>query len=144
MNPLDRIKTLAPRQHVSLGVMASTNPGDFALLLGCAGCAFAPGETYSERDVNERLRAWLAGAGAMLSTDHVELRRWLVDNGVLVRDGYGRAYVLGAPREEIASAMRELAGHDVTSLVRDAREQDMARRAERKARWQSRKPESRG
>jgi Uncharacterized protein conserved in bacteria (DUF2087) len=144
MNRLDRMKVLAPRQHASLGVMASTSPGDFALLLGCAGCAFAPGETYSERDVNERLKTWLAGAGAMLSTDHVELRRWLVDNGVLVRDGYGRAYALGAPREEIASAMRELAGHDVDSLVREARERDLARRAERKARWQSGQQEPRG
>ena len=143
MNGLDRMKTLAPRQHVSLGVTASTNPRDFALLLGSAGCAFAPGATYSERDVNERLKAWLSGAGAMLSTDHVELRRWLVDNGVLVRDGYGRAYALGVPREEIASAMRELAGHDVASLVRDARERDTAERAERKARWQSGKQEPR-
>ena len=144
MTSLDRIKTLAPRQHLSLGVTASTNPGDFALFLASAGCAFAPGETYNERNVNERLKAWLAGAGAMLATDHVELRRWLVDNRVLVRDGFGRAYTLGSPREEIASAMRELAGHDVAALVREARDADQARRAERKARWQDGKQASRG
>ena len=28
----------------------------------------------AERDVNECLRAWLAGPGAMLATDHVERR----------------------------------------------------------------------
>jgi hypothetical protein len=132
---LERMKVLALRERLSLGVTASTNPRDFALLLASAACAFAPGETYSERDVNERLEAWLAGAGAMLAVDHVELRRWLVDNQVLARDGYGREYTLGAPREEILAAMASFADRDLATLVRSAREEDAARRAARKARW---------
>ncbi len=38
----------------------------------------------------------------MLAVDHVELRRWLVDNAVLARDGFGRAYTRGQPHDEIA------------------------------------------
>jgi len=132
---LGRLKVLAPRQHVSLGPLATANPNDFALVLAAAGCAFAQGESYTERVVNERLKTWLAGAGAMLATDHVELRRWLVDNGVLERDGFGRAYTLGAPRAEIASAMACLAGHDLAALVGESRAEDARRRAARKAGW---------
>lgn len=46
----------------------------------------------SERQVNEELKGQLAGAASFLDTDHVELRRWLVDAGWLARDGYGREY----------------------------------------------------
>ena len=75
--------------------MHSAAPADFALLMAAAAHAFAPDRTYTEPEVNERLRAWLAGAGAMLDVDHVELRRWLVDTGALARDGFGRAYARG-------------------------------------------------
>ena len=34
---------------------------------------------WSEPEVNPALRAWLADTGAMLSVDHVELRRTLLD-----------------------------------------------------------------
>jgi hypothetical protein len=34
----------------------------------------------------------LGGAAAWLDLDHVELRRWLVDAGWLLRDGYSREY----------------------------------------------------
>jgi hypothetical protein len=34
----------------------------------------------------------------MVQTDHVELRRWLVDAGYLARDGWGYAYVRGPGR----------------------------------------------
>jgi hypothetical protein len=74
---------------------------------------------------------------AMLAVDHVELRRWLVDNGVLARDGFGRAYTRGQPRDEIALAMSELAGVDVGKVVADARQRDALRRAERKRVWQA-------
>ena len=71
----------------------------------------------------------------MLAVDHVELRRWLVDNGVLARDGYGHVYTRGAARQEIAEAMRCLEGHDLAAVVADARARDVARREARKAQW---------
>ena len=116
---------------------ASSSPADFALVLAAAGSEFAAAETLSEREVNERLKAFLAGAGAMLAVDHVELRRWLVDNRVLARDGFGRTYARAEPRAEIAAAMDELAGADLRKIVGDARSKDATRRAERKRLWQA-------
>jgi len=130
-----RIKALAVRRRLSLGVMHSANPDDFALVLAAAARVFAPVREYRERDVNDLLRAWLATTGAMLDVDHVELRRWLVDTGVLARDGFGRAYALGTPRTDIAAAIAALAPHDPAALARAAADEDAARRAARKARW---------
>jgi hypothetical protein len=133
-----RWAALAIRRGISLGALQSTSPGDFALVLAAATSGFVPGHSYAEREVNERLRAFLAVAGAMLATDHVELRRWLVDCRVLERDGFGRAYALGdRPDDDVAAARSGLAGVDLAALARAARDADAARRAERKARWQA-------
>lgn len=134
---LARLEALAGRQRLSIGVLASNSPADFALLMAAAGACFTAGETLSEREANEHIKAFLERAGAMLAVDHVELRRWLVDNGVLARDGFGRAYTRGQPRDEIALAMSELAGVDVGKVVAEARERDASRRAERKRVWQA-------
>ena len=135
---IERLQALAPRQGLSLGVMHSAGPADFALMLAAAALRFAPAQVYTERDVNHRLRAWLGGVGAMLAVDHVELRRWLVDTGVLTRDGFGRAYAPGTPPPAIAAAMAALVGHDLDGIVRAARERDVARREARKSHWAQR------
>ena len=62
----------------------------------------------AEREVNDALTAQLAGAAGFLDTDHVELRRWLVDAGWLARDGFGREYRRVQPRA-LQAASRALA-----------------------------------
>jgi hypothetical protein len=134
---VDRFAALALRRDVSLGVLLSTHPRDFAVLLAAAAQSFPRGREFSEREVNELLRTFLDNAGSMLGTDHVELRRWLVDFHVLDRDGYGRAYTAGTPTAELADLVRQLDGVDLLARARAAREGEAARRAERKARWQA-------
>jgi hypothetical protein len=48
--------------------------------------SFEPGRDYSEKEVNAVLRAWTEG-GDTQGIDHVSLRRYLVDEGLLSRDG---------------------------------------------------------
>lgn len=56
--------------------------------------AFAPGNTYSEREVNEILAARNA------FSDHVLLRRALIDHGFLQRERDGSRY-WRAPKEDV-------------------------------------------
>ena len=133
--PINRFAALAVRTGVSLGVLYSARIGDFHLVLAAASLAFSAGRTYSERDINDILRAWLAREGSMLAVDHVELRRWLVDCHVLVRDDYGRAYVLGQPVTEMAAIAEALAGADLAQVAADARARDAKAREERKRKW---------
>jgi hypothetical protein len=46
----------------------------------------------AEREVTARIQDWLLDAGRDFATDAVTLRRELVDEGFLERDGFGRAY----------------------------------------------------
>ncbi len=133
--PTDRFAKLAVRTGLSLGVLYSARIGDFHLVLAAASRAFAAGRTYSERDINDLLRAWLAREGSMLAVDHVELRRWLVDCHVLVRDDYGRAYALGRPVTEIAAIAAALSGVDLAQIAAEARARDAKAREERKRKW---------
>ena len=57
-----------------------------------AALRFEDGRSRTEREVNNQLLDWLAHKGSMLVTDHVELRRVLVNVGLLARDGFGRLY----------------------------------------------------
>lgn len=91
----------------------------------------------TEPQVNEVLKAQLAGAACFLDTDHVELRRWLVDAGWLRRDGYGREY-RRTPLAELASGA--LPGHATAQVLAGmpvaqwASEQYAAQQAQRTAR----------
>jgi len=127
-------RTTAVKQGVALGALT----GDaFAATLAAASLALPAGARMTEREVNDALRAWLAGAGAMLATDHVELRRWLVDCRLVTRDGFGRCYARASAPEPFAAAVEGLAGADLAAIARNARDADNQARSERKARWKA-------
>jgi hypothetical protein len=134
---LERYTKLAVRHGLSLGALRSGNARDFAIVLAAAAQPFPPGRVFTEREVNELLRSFLAEAGAMLATDHVELRRWLVDLRLLQRDGFGRAYSAGTPEPEFVAAAEQLANADLAALADQARTREAALRAQRKQRWES-------
>lgn len=128
-------RATAVKQGVALGVLA----GDaFAATLAAASLAIPADATLAERDVNERLRAWLAGPGAMLATDHVELRRWLVDMKLVERDGYGRAYRRAVPPPTLAAAVAAMGAIDPGAVANEARASLTRERAERRARHEAR------
>ena len=58
--------------------------------------------TYSELEINERLRDWCRDVAPAIDTDHVTLRRLLVDHGQLERSADGRAYRVGFPAGAVA------------------------------------------
>jgi 4a-hydroxytetrahydrobiopterin dehydratase len=65
---------------------------DRFILLAALARLVAADEAPDEREVTSRLKAWLAGEGARLSSDAATLRRALIDEGFLERDGLGAAY----------------------------------------------------
>ena len=105
---VERYAKLAVRHGISLGALRSGNARDFAIVLGAAAQPFQPGRVFTEGELNDLLLTFLEEAGSMLATDHVELRRWLIDFRLLHRDGFGRAYSVGTPGPEFAAAAGEL------------------------------------
>ena len=60
------------------------------------------GRSYTEAEINEGLRGWNAEVAPAIQTDHVTLRRMLVDSGHLERTVDGRAYRVGFPTDALA------------------------------------------
>jgi hypothetical protein len=53
-------------------------PVDRHILLISAAIELEPGRQYSERELNDALRAWTGRFGDAVNLDHVTLRRYLV------------------------------------------------------------------
>ena len=83
-----QLSTLVVKQGVGLGGLSRALQ-TLAQALVWAGLG---DEVMTEPEVNAALKSQLAGAAAFMATDHVELRRSLVDAGWLQRDGFGREY----------------------------------------------------
>ena len=62
------------------------------ILLHAIAGTFDEAENLGEQAFTERLTQWLATTGGKLETDAVTLRRALVDDGFIERDGRGEAY----------------------------------------------------
>ena len=60
------------------------------------------GRIYSEPEINAAIQAWRSEVAPAIRTDHVTLRRLLVDHGHLERTPDGRAYRVGFPAKPMA------------------------------------------
>ena len=138
---LPALRSLVVKDRVGLGGLPAAQQ---SLALALAWAGLPAGATCKEREVNEGLKAQLAGAVAFLDTDHVELRRWLVDAGWLARDGYGREYrpvaveaLTASQQALVASMTRALAGQGAAAWVTEQRARHQARRDARRRAWQA-------
>jgi hypothetical protein len=85
--------------------------------------------TYTEAEVNRALLGWKRDVGPAIETDHVTLRRLLVDYGHLERSADGRAYRVGYPARPTAFAL-DVDEIDVRATVAAFREQSERRRTQ--------------
>jgi hypothetical protein len=142
-NPfLAAFRRIVVKRGLTPATLSSGQHADFLVVTAAASLALAAGRHYAEAQVNALLKDWLAGPGAMLETDHVELRRWLVDCRLVARDGYGRDYWRPAAPAAWEDALAALDGVDLAAEAVAAREGDARERAERKARWKAKAPAS--
>jgi hypothetical protein len=137
-DPLQSLTTLVVKDRVSLGGLSHEEQ---ALALALAHAALPAGAKLTEREINEALKAALAGPACWLATDHVELRRWLVDAGWLMRDGFGRQYhvlphaALRAQQQPTARLLATLG--PMARWVGATRARQQQERAARRARWEA-------
>lgn len=67
---------------------------DQRILFDSAALCLDPEVLYSEKDINEALKCWINDVARNVAIDHVTIRRYLVDEGLLLRDKAGHAYRL--------------------------------------------------
>ena len=130
---------LVIKQGVGLGVLPERTR-QLALALAWTGL---PDTVMSEPEINVAIKAQLEGAVRCLDTDHVELRRWLVDAGWLSRDGFGRAYrrvPLAALRAEQQVLARPLSETDVAAWAQRLCDEAQRQRERRRRSWLDQQP----
>jgi len=115
--------------------------------LALVWAALPPAAACTEAGINAVLKAQLEGAARSLDTDHVELRRWLVDTGFLQRDGYGRRYeqtalhaLPPAAREAADQVLAALGDQAPAAWAAGLRQERADSRASRRAAWQAAQP----
>ncbi len=94
---------------------------DRHILLMSSILKLQPGRRYSEKEINEQLQIWVIHFGRSFGLDHVTLRRYLIDEKVLVRDPSGGTYELAAEGlpDTFDESIRQL---DLEKLVADAKQ----------------------
>ena len=132
---LERLAQLGIRQGVHLSTLQQKDGRDLELIFASCWLGFPADRMLDERGANEVLRAFLGRAGAMLATDHVELRRWLVDSGFIRRSDYGTDYRRGDLPAWLAEAAASLDAAQVDRAVTAARDAHDARREARRQAW---------
>ena len=118
---------------MTFATLITLDDGDRAVLRTTILARFDSAAVYTEREVNERLKAWLAGVGRMIETDHVNLRRLLIDTQVLTRTSDCAEYRVHP--DAAAALPAELAGLDAGAIVASAKNEAETRRSARKAAW---------
>lgn len=142
------LAALALKRGVGLGGL-SVETRAWALAVAARCLPHGEGDAHGdvEAGVNRRLRAVLAGDAAFLDTDHVELRRWLVDSAWWRRDGFGRRYhrtpaaalppLLAAIDAALEQALSDGAASSLGERLSAHRDAEAARRAARQAAWRA-------
>jgi len=86
--------------------------------------------TYAEGEINALLQAWNREVAPAIDSDHVTLRRLLVDYGHLERTADGRRYRVGFPARPVAFAL-EVDDVDVRATIAAYRKYAEQRRQRR-------------
>lgn len=136
-----RLRALAKRDGLTFATFTTLPAADRAVLVATIAQSFEVDAVYREREVNERLKSWLSAAGAMIETDHVHVRRWLVDTGVMVRTPDCAEYRLSAATAADRAVLPDgIAALDAAAIVAATRREATEARSRRKAEWLARGP----
>src|SRR5437667_10836466 len=93
-------------------------------------------KNYSERMLNAELQQWLFEVGGGMDIDHVTLRRYLVDEGYLVRDAKGSASTVNLTGRGHIGFEQTVAAIDSLTVIQAAKSRVAARKREQSVRSQ--------
>ena len=133
-----RLRALAKRDGMTFGSFATLGAADRAVLTATIVARIDPAAVMTELEVNALLKDWLAGAGAMVETDHVHIRRWLVDTQVLSRTSDCREYRLHPDAGARTGLSADARARDAAAIVAGTRRDASVARERRKAEWMRR------
>ncbi|MCH7565649.1 MAG: DUF2087 domain-containing protein [Gemmatimonadetes bacterium] len=96
---------------------------DLHILMKSVVLTFDAAAEYSEREVNEELRMWMADICPSFEIDHVTLRRRLIDEGYVERERDGSKYWASVPPMESSLFEPDVESVDVYEAIGTGKKQ---------------------
>jgi len=109
------------------------NPRDRAILMKSIVMGLDSGRSYAEAEMNDALARWNREVAPAIETDHVSVRRLLVDHRHLERTADGSRYRVGFPARAVAFDL-EVDDIDLRATVAAYLDHQERQRRERRAR----------
>lgn len=103
------------------------NEADQHILLKSAVLVLGAAETFTEKEINERLDTWINQVSQNKAIDRITLRRRLVDTGYLSRSKDGACYQVAQPGPQTVEFEAAINQLDMLAVITAARE-EMARK----------------
>ncbi len=103
---------------------------DQHILLKSAVLIVGPSASFSEREIDEKLKYWINNVGESLKIDHATLRRRLIDTGYLTRNKDGSAYQVSASGKQADLFEAGVEQVDAVQVIANAREEIARRKRE--------------
>jgi len=110
---------------------------DRHILFRCVIQCLEAGKPYSEQSLTTGLLLWSSDVGSGIDIDHATLRRYLVDEGYLLRSADGSAYRVNLPGNGQVEFERSIAAVDSSQVIQRARQVIADRKSERSSRINS-------
>jgi len=108
---------------------------DFNIILVSAIGGLSPSRNYSEKELNAALQLWILKIGGNFGVDHVTLRRYLVDAGLLARDSTGSRYRVQSSGHQFTFDS-EILSLDLSALLSAGKEERAERKRQRQTKIQ--------
>jgi tRNA(adenine34) deaminase len=126
---------LGARQASPLEALRQGDPRDLEVILASAALYFPAARLVSEGDANDRMRSFLNGPGRMLQADCDELRRLLLELGLIVQSSCGTQLRRGELPAWLAATGLLMTAEVLEHADRQAREPRGGAREARAAAW---------
>jgi len=121
---IDRLNKLCGKNDL---MQFPKNYTDRLILLGSIALLLKPQKKYSEKSINETITEWIEKMANESYLDHVTLRRYLIDFGLIERDPAGHQYYVSESKLSnlFEDSIRTI---DPFALVKNFREEREAQR----------------
>lgn len=96
---------------------------DQHILLKSIVLTIDPSGTYTQQEIDEKIKYWINRISQIQKLDHSSVRRWLVDGGHLTRNADGSCYQVVVTRSRPPFFEEAVAQIDLLEVVKTAQEE---------------------
>ncbi len=100
------------------------------ILFKSAVLTLGQADSFTEKEINEKLKYWIDNISQIKDIDHITLRRSLIDTGYLTRNNDGSCYQISQSGPQVQLFDDTIDQIDIMEVMKTAREEIARRKRE--------------